>query len=220
MGVVMLPMIFGSSLSFRWHVLRLRLHGYTVRTVDLYRGQVFRRPFFARLVGGVDERQRLNELAARFDDAPIIRQIERAALELHRHCGRVVLMGFGLGGIYALKYAEYTMWISGVIAWYPHLRFPLGFPKVPPNCECMASPVLLFYGDRDDKVEPSTVEQAQELDINSLHITTVIFPNAGHAFADAYVQYCFPNPLWHPSHSRQSWKMARQTLALWTRANF
>lgn len=214
LGVVMLPMIFGTSLSFYLHAVRLRLRGYVVETVDTYNEQPFRRPFFGKIVGK-HEQKNLNELAARFQDDLIIAKIGSAFERLQKRCVKVAVLGFGHGGIYALKYAQISGKPRGVIAWYPHLTFPPEVPKVPPVMEAINCPCLLFFGAQDDKIEPGTLKEAQRLSREHPRFTSCVFNSAGHAFADATVQGCFPNPLWRPSASRRSWKDALAALRSW-----
>ncbi len=218
LGIVMLPAIFGSSISFRWKALRLRLSGYLVRTIDLYRGQSFGRPLTTHLTGSADERERLDELAARLNDDPIFQQMEDTVLALYARCGQVALVGFGIGGTYALRYVGGTE-LGGVVAWYPPLIFPHDFPKESPHCERIRCPVVLFYGHDDNVLAPGTVDYGLRLARSHDDIETFGFPHAGHAFADAFIQYCIPNSLWRPRASWQSWRIALRHLAHWTRAD-
>ncbi len=106
-GVVVLPMIFGTSLSTRLRCLALERLGYSAEQVDPYQNQAFGRPFFGQVLRG-DERANLAELAARFDDDMVVQEVERAVVHLFhvRGCRHIVLAGFGLGGIYPLMYAQ------------------------------------------------------------------------------------------------------------------
>lgn len=203
-GVIGLPMIFGESRSFNNHMNQLTERGYQVETVDLYDGQQFSQPFFMRLVAGKNSKEKINALVARFEVETVTENINNAADKLAENGSTdTYITGFGLGGVFALKSAE-SRDFSGISAWYPHLVYPETVHHAPPNFDRIQTPLQLFYGAEDDKIEPGTIEKAQSL----TGVEVTVFENTGHAFADRFVQSNFPSPLYKKAAAEASWHQA------------
>lgn len=215
-GIVAMPMIFGSSLSFQSHLRELRKEGYHVRVCDPYRGQSFRRPFFLPLVLGdlKTQRTKVNALAKRFRYRPLAVDVSNA-LGYLRTRERIFLLGFGLGAGYLLKAAEGRERVNGVIGWYPHLIYPEGFSETPPNFTRITCPVMLFFGEKDDRIEPGTLALARGLPERFKNVEGLFYPNVGHAFADHFVQYFFPSPLYNERAAKDSWREALAKIRQW-----
>ena len=217
-AVVLLPALFGTSLSFWWHWLLLKLAGYHVVTVDVYKGQAFRRPFFLKIVAGSEEErmQKINALAARLDEQVVMGNLERAVGILRRTGYLVSLVGYGIGGTFALKWAErYADSLACVVAIFPHLVYPEGFPRdrVPPdfnriNGNCT---LALFFG-KDDAVTPESVAEAHRVEQEHPGVVVHIMDNAGHAYTERFIQWCFPSPLYCRAASWLSWEIMKDFL--------
>jgi len=199
-GIVMLPMLFGTSASFIWHILRLRLLGYSVVSVDLYEGK---RPFFFPYVAGPKASAAARtELADSIDDTRLEAQISGAAMFLRATgSNRVVLFGFGYGGIAALNNSTEA---DAVVAWYPHLIAPEGSRKAPPDLGTVTCPALLIFGEDDDET-PGSLELALRFERTSLSVSVLGIAHAGHAFADLTVQGGFPSPKYRPKAAFEAW---------------
>jgi dienelactone hydrolase len=210
-GVIMLPALFGTSLSFWWHCLLLLMRGYSVAVVDIYKDQKFLRPFFGKIVSGTPEERtrKIDELAAQLKEEPVIRNIANARTQLQTEgCTHVVILGYGMGGTMALKWLEDKPegTVRGIVANSPHLVYPPNFPqeRVAPAMGQVNVPCF-FYGQHDDAT-PDSVAKAKELaGIREGGMYTLIF-NAGHAFTDAFIQAGFPNPLYRPIPAWQAWR--------------
>lgn len=220
----MLPSIFGTSLSFWLHVWLLRLRGFKVRVVDVYDGQEFGRPFFMKLVRS---QEAIDAHAKRFRLSPVFVEIKRAIFRLQRAgCDDVFLVGYGLGGVFALLYEEKVAGqiapyppVDGVVAYYPHLAFPPGFGYDAPDPTKVRCPVRMFFVGDDRHVPAGTIVRAESAAATTSHVKLMIFHGAnGHAFADFAVQYCFPNPLYRRRIARFAWQTMLRDMNLWSAA--
>jgi dienelactone hydrolase len=202
-------MIFGLSRSFEAHVADLEGRGYPVQTVQLMDST----PFFLPQVAGPGHQDRLNRLATSIDDQAVTDRIDGAISRLYGYyaCDRFVLAGFGYGAISAL-YAARSMTVSGVLGWYPHLVFPAGIAKQPPDLGALTCPVRLFYGENDPETADS-LEVAQAAQRTAAHVDVTAYPRVGHAFADRYVQGRIRNPKYKAGAAEASWQAALTWLA-------
>ncbi|HBF67530.1 MAG TPA: hypothetical protein DDW36_03855 [Candidatus Magasanikbacteria bacterium] len=210
-GIVLLPSLFGTSLSFWWHWLLLKLAGYQVAVVDIYRGQKFKRPFFLKIVTKPPAERDLlvDELMARLNENVVLTGITAAVTRLKQGCGRVFIIGYGIGGTFGLKWAETQGdTLTGIVAYYPHLVYPMGFPanRVPPNFDKINGncPIVIFFGKNDHVTQHSRM-CAEELQRRHPTVSLSVLPRAGHAFADWAIQWCFPNPLYHRATALITW---------------
>lgn len=221
----MLPAIFGTSLSFWLHVWLLRLRGFKVQVVDVYDGQGFRRPFFVNLVRS---QEAIDAHARRFDKIKVIDRINYAVSELREQsgCNEVFVIGYGLGGVFGLLFAEktgdfadYYRRVDGVVAYYPHLAFPPGFSYEAPDPAKARCPVRMFFVADDRHVTAGTITRAEQASAAARHILLWIYHGEnGHAFADFTVQYCFPNPLYRRRASRHAWRLMLRDMNAWSAA--
>jgi dienelactone hydrolase len=201
-GVVLIPMLFGASRSFRARADQLRGFGYRVEAVDIWES---RPPFFLPFVAGPRATTtRRNSLADKVNDEALDARIQDAAARLKSAgCKRVIMVGFGYGGIAALRNAS-----DGAAAWYPHLVFPPGSTKSRPPLGALDCPVMLFYGMLDTET-PESIIQAESVCISRTNVALVLYPDAGHAFLDRFVQGSWPSVMYRRHAAGESWALFR-----------
>ncbi len=177
-GVVLHPDIMGIRPLFDDMARRLATHGLAV---------VVPEPF-ARLSGreALEPMERM-EHVAELDDALQLGDLERGAdyLVVHDDVREVAVMGFCMGGMYALKAAA-TGRFDRAVAFYGMIRVPEAWrgPKLaePLDAAREACPTLAIFGGAD----PWT----PEADINALRATwsdradceVVVYDRADHGF--------------------------------------
>jgi dienelactone hydrolase len=126
----------------------------------------------------LDEQAR-GEQVARFADAAKLDELEAAADLLD--AGPAALIGFCLGGMYALK-ASARPRFSAIAAFYGMIRLPEHWraPGQAEPLDCLADParVLAIAGERDP-----LIALADLADLRAAGARTLTFPEAGHAFA-------------------------------------
>jgi dienelactone hydrolase len=127
---------------------------------------------------GLDERAR-TEQVARFADEAKLDELEAAADLLGR--GPVALVGFCLGGMYALK-ASARPRFSAIVAFYGMIRLPEHWraPGQAEPLDCLAGPerVLAIAGELDPLIAAADLAA-----LRAAGVRTLTFPEAGHAFA-------------------------------------
>jgi dienelactone hydrolase len=130
------------------------------------------------------QRQHLDEQAraaqvARFADEAKLDELEAAA-DLLGH-GPAALIGFCLGGMYALK-ASARPRFDAIVAFYGMIRLPEHWhgPGQGEPLDCLAGPerVLAVAGERDPLIAAADIA-----DLRAAGVRTLTFPEAGHAFA-------------------------------------
>ena len=126
----------------------------------------------------LDEQAR-TEQVARFADDAKLDELEAAADLLGS--GPVALIGFCLGGMYALK-ASARPRFSAIVAFYGMIRLPEHWraPGQAEPLDCLAGPerVLAIAGELDP-----LIAAADLADLRAAGVRTLTFPEAGHAFA-------------------------------------
>jgi len=196
-------MVFGPSDSFYAHVDDLEDQGYAVLRVDDY-GVTEALKLIPLLVSG----HRRNLLVNSIDEQAVIQVVVEAAAYLRDKdkCTTVIALGFGFGGIIALKAAAAAN-VDGTIAWYPHLVVDAEVTKEPANLAGLTRPTLVFYGAAD-KVTPGSIPIAQAVARQSEPLRVEVFPGAGHAFADRHVWRGMRSPLYDKTAAAASWTAA------------
>ncbi len=214
-AIIILPMIFGLSVWYRFLTLVLGILGYRTVLINPYVGQIFRQPFFISLITG-NEKEKLDDLAAQFDHAIVQAQLGKVISQL-KGAGydRIVLFGSSLGAVFSFEYAlAHPNDINEVIAWYPNLIFPKNFVgpngqiKQPPDLSQLKTKTHIFIGERDSKLDPKTLEHVRLLAKDNSAITFDAYPQTDHAFFEATIQYFFPNPYFKPRISLRSFQKA------------
>ena len=145
----------------------------------------------------VDER---SALVPGLDDADVLQRLRAAAA--YTGCARVHLIGFCVGGMYALKATDAGLF-DRIVAFYGMVRVP-DFYAGPGQSEPLehlagsGSEVLGLYGGQDPFVPAAHVAALREADVE-----VVEYPQCGHAFAHDPA-----NPSYDAGASRDAWTRA------------
>lgn len=196
-GVVVLPMVFGPSSSFKDHLNQLRDQGFAVEAIDYYQSQDFKVPFWPKMVGNP------NPIVKKLDVEKVNAQIRDAIEKLKsKGCEDITLMGFGLGADLALWYSENTTnpIADKIIGWYPHMDSSemADAEKTPPDMSKIGASVLLFYGIADTivpKAHIAALEASTKKENKKIRID--LYRDVDHAFADRSIQGSWPNALFY-----------------------
>ena len=89
--------------------------------------------------------------------------------------GRVVTVGFCFGGGYAMELAAADRRIRAAVSFY-------GAPLPDERLHGLRSPVLAFYGDRDERLMSGLPGFVEAADAARVELTTKVYPGAAHAF--------------------------------------
>jgi carboxymethylenebutenolidase len=191
-GVVIIPDVWGVSDLYRRVAQRLVQAGFATLVVDQYR-------YTGR--AGLTAATALPFIAG-LDDRLVLRAVQEAIDALAQSAAvggrKVGLVGFCMGGQYALLAACSCRGLSAVAPFYGMVRYAAGLdpakkPRQPldaiPDLTC---PLLGLYGAEDSLIPLADVEElkrrlAQTRHAHELHV----YAGAGHAFlndtrADAY----------------------------------
>jgi carboxymethylenebutenolidase len=173
-GVVLFPDIFGLRPLFDDMAARLAAdNGWAVCVVE---------PFPGQNLPGIDERF---DAVPRLEDDRLISDAKTAAAELtKRGSGRVAVMGFCMGGMYAYKAAGSGPF-DRAVSFYGMIRVPAAWraahqgDPIAAMEEATAIPVLAIVGELD----PYTpVEDVSALKGAGPRISVVSYPGAEHGF--------------------------------------
>jgi len=186
-GVVMIHDVWGLAEHTRDLARRLAGEGFAVLAIDLYRRD---RPETIQDPGAfmrdLSDPQVLDDLAA----------AARWVAAQPETTSRVAVVGFCMGGMYALMAACGDRGFAAVVSFYGLLSHAHGIlhdpggadPKRKPReplamVSELACPLLAFFGDRDEFVPMDDVRALEgELAKVSAEAEVVIVPGAGHAF--------------------------------------
>ena len=191
-GVVVIPDVWGVSDLYRRIAGRLVAAGFAVLVVDQYR-------YTGR--DGLTPATAIPFINA-LDDARVLRAVQEGIDALAASPAvqgrKVGLIGFCMGGQYALLAACSCRGISAVAPFYGMVRYPAGLdpnkkPRQPLDAIAeLTCPLLGLYGAEDNLIPVADVEElkrrlAQTRHPHELHV----YAGAGHAFlndtrADAY----------------------------------
>lgn len=102
---------------------------------------------------------------------------------------RIGLTGFCMGGKYVVLAACSVRGLSAAVAWYGMLRAPVidsNNPEHPLDAlPRLACPLLGLFGKEDPIVPVADVEELERRGASLAHdVETVLYPGAGHAFAN------------------------------------
>jgi carboxymethylenebutenolidase len=143
--------------------------GYDVLAVDLYRGKVASTPDEAHeLSRGVPQDRAMKDLQAAYDYMEARKDITK---------DRIAVVGWCMGGGYAVEFAVHQPRLSGVVVNYGSL------PTDPNDLQQIAPPILGSFGADDKGITPADVH-AFEDSMKKLgkYVEIKIYPGAGHAF--------------------------------------
>lgn len=182
-GVVLVHDVWGLYDHFRRVSERLAQSGYATLAVNLYR----RTPGIAIADPGAFMRE--------MSDPDVLGDIQQAVDSLRVH-GPVAVIGFCMGGMYALLAGTELRDVAAVAPFYGILSHAHGLlhapegldPRKKPQAPVDAArhlrcPLLAFYGDRDVFVPMSDIAALREqLTASGQPFAIRIFEGAGHAF--------------------------------------
>jgi carboxymethylenebutenolidase len=178
LGLVVHPDIMGVRPLFDDLCRRLATHGFAVCAPEP----------FARLAGraGLDPMARM-EHVGQFDDALQIGDLENAAdwLVVHDDVSEVAVLGFCMGGMYALKAAASGRF-DRAVAFYGMIRVPENWrgPKVREPLETAADvcPTLAIFGDADSYTPAPDIEALRTAWKDRTDCEIVVYAGAEHGF--------------------------------------
>ena len=164
-GVVVLHEAFGLNNDIREHAGRLAAAGYLAVAPDLSRGQGMRRCLLATF------RALQNQSGRPFEDIDAVR---RAVAEREDCSGRVGVIGFCMGGAFALLTAK-----RGFDASAPN------YGPLPNDLDAAlegACPVVASYGKRDVGLRGAAAKVESALQRAGVEHDVKEYPDAGHSF--------------------------------------
>ena len=195
-GVVVAPDIFGLRPLFDDLCARLAAdHGWAVAAVE---------PFPGREHLDLEGRR---AAVAELDDARVLADLAEAADRLSAEAGDrpVAVVGFCMGGMYALKAAGPGRF-DRAVPFYGLIRVP-GAWRGPGQGEPLealrrpgACPVLAVVGERDPYTPPDDVEALRRV---GPHVTVVAYPEADHGFVHDPAR-----PAHRPDDAADAWSRA------------
>ncbi len=191
-GVVIIPDVWGVSDLYRRLAQRLAQAGFAALVVDQYR-------YTGR--DGLDASS-VMPFIAQLSDPLVLRAVQEAIHALAATpdvAGRKLgLIGFCMGGQYALLAACACTGLSACAPFYGMVRYAAGLdavkkPRQPLDALAdLSCPVLGLYGAEDALIPVADVEELKRRLAQTKHAHEVhLYPGAGHAFlndtrADAY----------------------------------
>ena len=184
-GVVILHDVWGLGDLYRGVGRRLAVAGYAALALDLYArgekpGSPADMPGVMRFMHALPDRRVLGDVQAALD---WLRERPEVA-------GRPVgLTGFCMGGKYTFLAASHCRGLAAAVAWYGMLRAPSLDRENPEHAldalEHVRCPVLGLFGAEDALIPGSDVDELRARAAKRrLPIEVVVYPNAGHAFAN------------------------------------
>jgi len=181
-GLVLIPDIMGIRPLFEDIAQRLASHGLAVMMVE---------PFAFVPEGDrpdtVDGRL---SLMADFDDALMLGALSAAAdwLVVHDDVSRVSVLGFCMGGMYALKCASIERF-DAAVSFYGMVQMPIEWrgPAVQDPAALLEAvdeitPFLAIFGSNDSFTPRADIERIQRLAAGVPGATVRVYPEAEHGF--------------------------------------
>jgi len=184
-GVVILHDVWGLSDVYRGVAQRFAAAGFASLALDLYaRGE---KP------GSPADMPGVMRFMHSLPDSRVIADVQAAVDYLRARpevAGRKVgLTGFCMGGKYAFLAASHCRELAAVVAWYGMLRAPAIDAQNPEHAlDALANarcPVLGLFGAEDALIPQSDVDELRRrAEARRAQIDVVVYPGAGHAFAN------------------------------------
>ncbi len=185
-AIVIVPEWWGLNAQIKKVAMRLAIEGYVAIVPDLYRGKVANDAEEAHVLArGLDERQVLADLDAAIAWLRSREQVGRS---------RIGVMGFCMGGAFALQSALHSPAASAVVVFY-------GTPETDPGkLASLRAPLMGHFGEADDGIPVARVRAFQDA-LKKLGKTAEIYTyaGAGHAFMNE------TRPSFRPDAARQAW---------------
>jgi carboxymethylenebutenolidase len=166
-GLIVIQEFWGVDAHIKDVTRRLAAEGFVALAVDLYDGRIAKDPTEARqMMQALDQQATLEKLNAGV-----------ASLKANPQTGgRVSVIGFCMGGFWALGLAAQNKDIRAACAFYG---------RVPPDAaiEKITAPVLYVYAGKDHHIpisEPHRLRDAVQAKGGSVEVK--VYPDADHAF--------------------------------------
>lgn len=179
-GIVLHPDLMGLRPLFDDLCRRLATHGFAVCCPEP----------FSRLIGAhgalPDAASRI-ALVKELEDELQLGDLERAAdrLVVDDDVTDVAVMGFCMGGMYALKAAA-TGRFERAVAFYGMIRVPQDWRSStladPLATTAQAAPTLAIFGDADPWTPPADIEALRATWVDRPEHEIVVYPGADHGF--------------------------------------
>lgn len=208
-GVVILHDVWGLGDLYRGFARKLAQAGFAALALDLYaRGE---KP------GSPSDMPGVMRFMHALPDGRVIADIQ-AAIDFLRArpevSGRAVgLTGFCMGGKYTFLAASHCSNLSAAVAWYGMLRAPAIDTENPEHAlDALARvrcPVLGLFGAEDALIPLADVDELKRRAAERrAAIEVVVYPGAGHAFANELRAETY-----RPEAARDAWSRALQFFA-------
>jgi carboxymethylenebutenolidase len=205
-SLVMIPDVWGLTEHARDLACRFAREGFGVLVLDLYRAK------------GKYEITNPGEWMRALSDPDVLRDVQAGidflALARPTRARRTGVVGFCMGGMYALLAACQCRGLSAAVPFYGLLSHQHGILHAPegldrrlkpvqpldaaPDLHC---PLLAFFGDQDEFIPLADIEQLrQRLAEADPPSEVVVYPGAGHAFMNDTRPAAF-----RPEIAKQAW---------------
>jgi carboxymethylenebutenolidase len=195
-GAVLLPAIAGVNDYIRGTEDRLREAGYETSTVDYYTG------------GEPPELSTPGQIIAAvavLSDMHVLNAVHRRVQDFHgRGITRVVVLGFCVGGAYAMLAGSKVEGLCAVANYYGSVRYPAvsaNKPAAPLDCIAqLRAPLVAHYGTADRFVPPEDVDALESALQNSDRPHELFrYAGAPHAFDEDF------RPSFRPVAAHEAW---------------
>lgn len=183
-GIVLVPDVRGIYAHFHDVARRIAARGFAVLVLDLYAREG------APELGSMDAVFRFMRA---LPDARVLADIQAAidwlAARPETQGRKVGITGFCMGGKYTVLAACRCRGLSAAVAWYGMLRvgeIDANNPEHPLDAiPELACPLLGLFGKEDPIVPLAEVEELERRAVGRKHeVEVVVYPGAGHAFAN------------------------------------
>jgi len=213
-GFIIIPSVFGDTVSTKQKIEKLNELGCPSSFVDIYKNHPIHkeergtsRPNILKIILHKDSKRlkKSDELAFSFDEKTLFRNIdELVKSKRYKNAQSIILAGFGFGATICLRYMENRIRskIKMLNIWYPHIVLPNksiktrtsksirtpSFYNIPKTTK-----IIIFHGDKDSIVEPGNLEKAKEYASTLPNVELVVYKGAKHGFAEKFIQGWIPN---------------------------
>jgi carboxymethylenebutenolidase len=164
-GVIVIQEWWGIDEHIKSLTIKFADQNYPAMAPDLYHGKIANEP---------DEAQKLR-MEMKMEDALL--EIKGCLNLLHEKCEKVVLIGFCMGGLLALKAGE-VFPVDGILAFYPG-----GYDPHEDDINAYTSPVRIFVGDKDPGYDESKFKNVEaSFKQKNKDFQLHVYKDADHAF--------------------------------------
>lgn len=188
-GIIVLQEWWGIDQHIKTTTFKLAQEGYLAAAPDLYHGEVTQEP---------DE---AHKLMMEKDFAEALEEVKGTLELIKKHCDKVVVMGFCMGGFLALKMAE-NIKVDGVFAFYPG-----GYQPTEQDIQRYTTDVNIFYGTKDHGYEQEKFAEIKKVYTKyKKKLDLHIFEDKEHAFMNNYRES------YDEKASEEAWKIVFEKL--------